>query len=87
MKTAVEILKKHLFVVEFGKLSELEEEFNSNKAQVDAILAAMEEYANQSKEPHDCHGKGYECRESIIYCRECNEPLFEIIGCKNQKHL
>jgi hypothetical protein len=49
MKSAVEILKKHLFVIEFGSLEELEEEFNENQKQVNAILEAMEEYASQFK--------------------------------------
>ena len=28
---------------------------------------------------HDCHGKGYEVRGNTIHCRECMNPLFEII--------
>lgn len=36
---------------------------------------------------HDCHGKGYEVKGNTIYCRECMNPLFDIIGYENQKHL
>jgi hypothetical protein len=50
---------------------------------------AMDEYAKyyHSKKKHDCHGKGFNVKDNVIYCRECNEPLFEIIGYKNQKQL
>ena len=28
---------------------------------------------------HDCHSKGYEVRDNVIYCRECMSPLFDVI--------
>lgn len=48
---------------------------------VSEVKRLMEEYAEQFKikKPHDCHGKGYEVRDNIIYCRECMKPLFDII--------
>lgn len=38
-----------------------------------------EHVAARKDTEHDCHGKGYEVKGNIIYCKECGAELFEII--------
>jgi hypothetical protein len=47
IKTAEEILKKHLINTDWGDTNDLEREMNDNKDQVNAIVRAMEEYRQQ----------------------------------------
>lgn len=80
MKTAEKILHEHTYFDNTFERISLPEA-------VKAMKEYAEYYSKFVSEPHDCHGKGYEVKGNVIYCRECNEPLFEIIGYKNQKHL
>lgn len=43
------------------------------------VFKELCEKAIETESKHDCHGKGYEVRGNTIYCRECINPLFDII--------